>query len=179
MSAINCIKSVGTKAYPPASYEIIRSPGDGHCILYSVTSSLWYQADVKVNTEYIINVFKDEITSRTLDYIDCFDGSIHDLCESLFAYMNDKIYERSFDDLVHEVIANGMNINVNIIDGLLIHRVPCTRNETNINIFILEVGDHFDGIKTMNHNCIDTSPYRESMGVRCSLLTTIIYQIHM
>ena len=132
MSAINCIKSAGTKASPPGLYGLIRSPGDGQCILHSVASSLWYQANVKVNTEYIINVIKDEITTRTLDYIDRFDGSIHDLDDSLFAYLNDKIYDTSFGDLVHEVIANGMNINVNIIDGLLLHHVPCNHKNHNM-----------------------------------------------
>ena len=124
---------------------------------------------MKVNTEYIINVIKDEITTRTLDYINRFDGSIHDLYESLFAYINDQIYDTSFGDLLREVIANGININVSVIDGLLIHRVPCTRNETNINIFVLKIGDHFDGIKTINHNCIGTPPYRESMGAKMLL----------
>ena len=163
ISDINCTKPTGRKAFLPVSYEIIRSPGDGHCLLHSVASSLWYQSNVKVNTEDIINFIRDEITTRSLDYIDRFNGSIHDLNQCVYAYINDKIYDTPFDDLVLEVIANGLNININIIDGPQTHLAPCCRNEAGMGVFIFKVGEHYDGIKTITHDFIDNFPYRESM----------------
>ena len=119
---------------------MIRSTGDGHCLLHSVASSLWYQANVKVNTEDIINVIRDKITTSSLDYIDRFNGSIHDSNQCVYAYINDKIYNTPFGDLVPEVIANGLNININIIDGPQTHFAPWRRNDF-----------------------IDNFPYRKSM----------------
>ena len=68
-----------------------------------------------------MNVIRNELTTRSLDYIDRFNGSIHDLNQCLYAYIYDNIYDTSFDDQVPEVIANCLNISINIIDGPQTH----------------------------------------------------------
>ena len=90
-------------------YEINKSPGDGHCLLHSIISSLFYQLCMNVTMSELIKGIMNDITDRSSDYIDFFNGSLHDLHRDLNSYVKDKKYDSPFGDLVPTIIANAMN----------------------------------------------------------------------
>ena len=78
------------------SYNIVKSPGDGHCIMHSIVNSLNVCAASGV-TIYDVN------------------GRV-DLLNGLSEYINDKIYDTSFGDLVPVILTNALSVNLLIVE---------------------------------------------------------------
>ena len=133
-------------------YEIHKSPGDGHCLLHSVISSLHFQSSVNLTISELIQGIIDETSTKSDFYKDFMKGSLYDLYRGLNAYVNYKVYDTSFGDLVPHIISNAIHVNITIVSGTqnqgyATHLVPCTASETQHDIVIWKAGKHYDGWK--------------------------------
>ena len=82
-------------------------------------------------------------------------GSLFDLYCGLNAYVNYKVYDTSFGDLVPHIISNAIYVNITIVSGTqnqgyATHRVPCTASETQHDNVIWKAGKHYDGVKSIH-----------------------------
>ena len=97
-------------------YKVHKSPGDGHCLLYSVLSSIKSQHDISVNIHDIIKLIKNETLCYYRLYDDFIDGEHPDkLLRGMNEYIYEKRYNSSFGDLVPDILANAMKIDVLIL----------------------------------------------------------------
>ena len=72
---------------------------------------------MNITMSELINGIINEISSKTCDYICFMAGSLHTLYKGLYGYVNEKVYNTSFGDLVPQIIANAININIIIVSG--------------------------------------------------------------
>ena len=112
-------------------FEIHKSPGDGHCVLHSIKSSLFSQTSTNVTISDLIEGIINEVSNNSYDYID-FSESLHDLYNEIDAYVNDRIYDTSSGDRVPQIVANAINVDKTIVtetrdEYYATERVPCTR----------------------------------------------------
>ena len=99
-------------------YEICKSPGDGHCFIYSVLSSLNSRADPGNITQYesLINALRNEVINNLRFYVPFTKGSSVDrLLVGLNAYSYHMIYDTFFGDIVTHGMANVLQIPIVII----------------------------------------------------------------
>ena len=66
--------------------------------------------------------------------------------------MNDRIYDTSSGDLVPQIVANAINVNITIVtetrdEYYATERVPCTRTASESEIVIWKYDKHYDAIK--------------------------------
>ena len=136
-------------------YEIHKSPGDGHCLSHSVISSLHFQSSVNLTISELIQGIIDETSTKSDFYKDFMKGSLFDLYRGLNAYVNYKVYDTSFGDLVPHIISTAIHVNITIVSGTqnqgyATHRVSCTASETQHDIVIWKAGKHCDGVKSIH-----------------------------
>ena len=139
-------------------YETHRSPGDGLYLLHSVISALRLQTHTELTMSELIYGIIDEIFIKSSDYIHLMDVSVYAFHKGLNAYIYEKVYNTSFSDLVPQIIAHAMNINIIIVfgtrwRGYTMHCVPWIRNVTRNEIIIWKEGGHYDGIKPSQKHC--------------------------
>ena len=125
---------------------------------------------MNITMSELINGIINEISSKTCDYICFMAGSLHTLYKGLYGYVNEKVYNTSFGDLVPQIIANAIKINIIIVSGTqsqgyTTHYVPCTRAVTKTEVIIWK-----NGIIMMASN---TDNSLILVG-RCVLMKTII-----
>ena len=89
--------------------------------------------------------------SSEYDFINC---SSSNLWSGLTAYVDGKIYDSLFGDLVPHIIANALYVDIIIVFETESHEyatvhVPCTRLVTEgiVNVVIFKKGKHYDGIR--------------------------------
>ena len=103
-----------TKFLNIKNLRIRRSIGDGHCLLYSILSSLT-QTDLLTD----LNTLKSEIFIETLTrayYYGTYISHNENLFMLLSGYLQRKEYNTSFGDLLPSIISNALKINLNIIN---------------------------------------------------------------
>ena len=98
-----------------------------------------FKNHIDVTMSELIYGIIDEISTKSSDYINFMDGSVYALYKGLDAYVYGKVYNTSFGDLVPQIIANAMNVNIIIVNGTrsrwyTMLCVPCIRNVTRIEI---------------------------------------------
>ena len=128
---------------------ISRSPGDGHCLLHSILTSLTNQIGSTIN----LNSLKSQIFIETLKRAQIYSTYIPDsesLLSLLHKYMLQKKYDTSFGDILPNIIANTLRINLSIIDqsGNAFHKinVPPTVVNTSSTVALHRIGDHYNGL---------------------------------
>ena len=137
-------------------YQVQKSPGDGHCLLYSVLSSIRSQHDISVNIHDIIKLIKNETLCYYRLYDDFIDGEHPDkLLRGMNEYIYEKRYNSSFGDLVPDILANAMKIDVLILtkDGAnytcdfvySTHDITIDSSHRGV-LMLLKDDDHYDGI---------------------------------
>ena len=102
----------------------------------------------------LIKGLVNEVSTRSHDYID-FSESLQDLHNEINDYVNYKRYDTSSGDLVPQIIANAIKINITIVSeiqnqGYTTHRVPCTQTVTENEVIIWKCHEHYDGIKPIH-----------------------------
>ena len=152
-------------------YKINRSPGDGHCLLHSIISSMAFQIKTIITLSELIQAIISETISNSSEY-DFINGPSSNLWSGLTAYVDEKIYDTLFGDLVPHIIANAIYVNIIIVretesrEYTTLH-VPCTRVLTESNVVIYKKGKHYDGIQpdVSEHTKNDCHSLREDAAV--------------
>ena len=99
------------------SYYIVKSPGDGRFIMHSVVNSLNVCAASGVTISDVMKQLTDETVRNSYRYIDFIDGNGRvALLNVLSEYINDKIYDTSFGDLVPVILTNALSVNLLIVE---------------------------------------------------------------
>ena len=113
-------------------YQVRKSLGDGHCILYSVISSMESQHNISLGVHDVTELIKFEIFANYEQYHESMDGDRPDeLLIRMNDYIDTKIYDSSFGDLVPVILANAMKIDLLILtefeENYTCDCIPCTR----------------------------------------------------
>ena len=97
-------------------FNIIKSFGDGHCLLYSIIESMRYQHNcIKINLNKLTECITVELLVNKQFYTDSTDyRSERNIEDALNMYIHSRIYDTSFGDLVPIIIANALCVNIAI-----------------------------------------------------------------
>ena len=140
-------------------YKVVKSPGDEHCLLHSVTNAynaVTATASACIDIDILSTKLKDETIMNAERYIDFIEGNgLPSLISGLNDYIYNKRYDSSYGYLVPVILANVLAIKLLIV----------TRNMNMYDVLLIEsectVGDHKGTVirgVTM-HRCIDASRY--------------------
>ena len=103
-----------------ASYEIIRSPGDGHCLIHSIQTCLRHQK-IALPRE-IVEIVQSEVLQNLPAY-SRFAPSDNIISE-MSRYILNKDYNSLFGDMLSDILANALKCAICILN----------KQETNYNI---------------------------------------------
>ena len=132
------------------AFDITKSSPDGHCFLHSITSCL-VNHGWSISKGDICQSIEFEIFDNTNAYLPFMgeDSSLL-LFQLLYAYTLDKHYDSEFGDLVPQICANALNVNINIVslhdNGHLFFRIQPYACESSVEIFVYKSGPHYDGL---------------------------------
>ena len=134
-------------------FDIIKSPGDGHCLLYSIIESMRCQLNcTKINLSKLIQCITTELVLNKHFYIDFTDYmSGRNMEDAMNMYIHSRLYDTSYGDLVPIIIANVLCINIaiatqNTAHCLLITYRDCVMAKCNNTVFISKNQKHYDGM---------------------------------
>ena len=138
------------------SYTVEHSPGDGHCFLHSVKSSLKSQWGIEVSIDILLRLIRDETIINRIDYIPVINGNnVCNLTKGLSDYTERKIYDSWYGDIVPTITANALDIKFIAIEKL----ESCFRcysvgknahNATCLPLLLFKCGKHYDGLVSMH-----------------------------
>ena len=136
-------------------FTVKKSPGDGHCFIHSVATGIesMHPSD-RVTGNEILDKLKNEVISYAPWYIPFVDGaSMLNLLYGMHAYIDHKQYDIPFGDIVPQVVANALEMNIVIISKndtnfscdvvSPTYHLPCEFHEC---IFVMKTGLHYDGV---------------------------------
>ena len=151
-------------------FNIIKSFGDGHCLLYLIIESMRYQHNcTKINLNKLIECITVELLVNKQFYTDSTDyRSERNIEDALNMYIHSRIYETSFDDLVPIIIANALCVNIAIaaLSSTHCRLIPyrgCVVAGYNNTVFIRKVEEHYDGM------CANTNASSEDLACECNI----------
>ena len=139
---------------------VLRSPGDGHCLLYSVVSAWNAQSSrVKIDLETVKTKLVKEVIDHSPVHSEFItDSSIED---ALDTYVFAERYNQVFGDAMPFIIANTLEVNFEIyyesVTKYTYERITVLteRAETERTIVIHRCGDHYNGIVSSSHRSPD------------------------
>ena len=136
------------------------SPGDGHCLLYSIITCYRYQLNFQLDLNKLISLIFIETVSKA-EYYEQFLSSEDKLLLSLNKYIIDKNYNTSFGDLLPLIIANTFTIHLKIINQehstAHIINISPTSGAASSTIILHRQGDHYNGLVPKHkHHIINT-----------------------
>ena len=139
------------------NYNIFNSPGDGHCLLYSVVTSYNNQLD-RVDKLSINNLkhimYKEVQDNFYINYHEfCVNPSYDDFYKELGEYIELKRFNSTVGDMSPLIIAKALNIGIIICESVTVDN--CVTN--NGIIVIYKNGMHYDAI-------VHTMMYAPSCG---------------
>ena len=128
---------------------ISSSPGDGHCLVYSVLISIANQTGLITD----LNALKSYIFIETVQRAQLYTTYIpsnENLLLLLSKYLLHKNYDTSFGDILPTVIANALRINLIILDqiGNVFNKIKILPTDvtSNVTVAIHRTGDHYNGL---------------------------------
>ena len=133
------------------NYEIHKSPGDGHCLIYSVLRGMNSNGTILVTQDIIIAI-KNEIIIHSAKYMPFMvNPSLETLLSDMNAYLYKRKYDFSFGDLVPYILANALSINIAIVSKITDYHDVCIircDNEVSFDrykyITVYKTGKHYD-----------------------------------
>ena len=133
-------------------YEKCKSPGDGHCFIHSVLSSLNSRVDSDNIIQYksLVNALRKAVIDNLKFYVSFTKGSSVDrLLGGMNAYIYHKIYDTFFGDIVPHVIIH------QYIDSYGVSVVSQHENRSNdvtSYLLVFKTGKHYDGLTHVSSN---------------------------
>lgn len=164
-------------------WSVVPSPGDGHCLIHSVNTSWRNQIHHKPPMDN--DAIKALVFTETVSHADQYlpfteDCSVASLMHGLHTYLLQRRYNQSFGDLVPCIMANAMNVHINIMNETSngeIRKVDIapeqrTGRSPARNLLVHRLKDHYNGIAcshpyTDKVTC-DTSRLHDSDSIDCS-----------
>lgn len=100
------LTSIGLQEYPV--------PGDGHCMLTSVSKVFG------VDKKMLIDVIADEAVERR-EFYQQFTTSPSKMLDEMEALVKSGLYDQETIDLVINMIANALQVQIHIVEEITIH----------------------------------------------------------
>ena len=99
-------------------YKLIISPGDGHCLMHSLVTTLNYlNHDIKDYCTLFENLRWECVRNHWM-YLSDFDGNVNDFHDEIEHFINNRIYDTGFCDLIPSIMSNVLNVK-NVINLML------------------------------------------------------------
>jgi hypothetical protein len=134
--------------------KIGQSPADGHCLLHSVITGLSEQ--LKPSLEITIATLLQLLLNELRNHVDWYLPFVENQSEKLlfegyYQYANEKRYNTDFGDIVVNIVANALNINILIVTdrrGDNVQLITPSRREESAppTILLQKDGDHYNAI---------------------------------
>ena len=137
------------------SFKIVKSPGDGFCLLHSMCVSLKAQFPhiCDFNVTKLIKLLKEE----AIRYKEIYSIAIKSpgaLEYEMYDYINNKNYDSDFGDIVPLLLANSIAIDVCILyrhECVMKHNlVACKRSIAKSCVFIYKCDEHYDAVSPVS-----------------------------
>lgn len=135
-------------------WKLLKSPGDGHCLMHSVVSS-WNQQLQR--RDITLHCLMSKIFIETVINTDLYLGFVSPatkLFTSLRRYLINKSYDNDFCDIVPLIIANALQVNLHIINVNSIQTfddILISCNGTSVDtILIYRCRDHYDAVQVLH-----------------------------
>ena len=133
--------------------NITRSPGDGHCLLYSTVTS-WnsqYHNHANINKPWLMQAIDSDFKENRSKYIDFLSYlNPEEISEQWDMYLRCKRYNLDIVDIVPRIISNVLKVTLQIIDGntnklcKLINVHPDSADQHGI-LIVHRFGDYYNG----------------------------------
>ena len=164
-------------------FKTVKSPGDGHCLLHSLVTSLRGQKSVHSDltfANYDINTLltklKEEVLANKQEYLPYIEGQSNlNLFTAMLEYVYRKCYDSAFGDLVPSIMSNALEKNIIIVEcetnTLTVTTVGKQKHCTNDFVVLLKNGHHYDGLvlnqgnklEDVNVTAINSPPYDSTL----------------
>ena len=157
-----------------SKYEIVLSPGDGHCIMHSIYKCLNAHShnEPASNVTMLLEKLRIETIKNAHKYINYIDGSgTPALLDGLDKYIYNKVYDSSYGDLVPIIMANALLIDIIIVidDNNIITTefTNCTggeiKNDTRT-LMLHKKGNYYNAIVPINEDETNAKTHNTKQG---------------
>lgn len=146
---------------------VIPSPGDGHCLVHSIHSSLAGQCNVFISSSDMLSKCRSELVEHFDTYSAFYIGD--DLLGEFDEHANNNAYNLQVVDIILQILANTLDVSVVVADVRGHHIIETTFPPRLPNPFetasvvILRKGEHFDGLKMNNLRGMEDTDSGESL----------------
>ena len=139
-----------------SKFVLQASKGDGHCLLYSIITSAVSQIGITVELVKLKQSITSEIYQNFKTYLPAIEGNSFNVLENqMKEYIDDKVYDSSFGDIVPVVCSKVLNIGLCIFssrDNRYRHELVFYDDSQPI-IYIYKKSDHYDAIVYSETSC--------------------------
>ena len=98
-------------------YNIVKTPTDGHCLIYAVVNSLDYQCKVpRIPQRKIVEEMHHEAAINFSEYENYYTAGKDDMYNDMCAYLNEKRFSNNFADIAPAILSKVTNTKIKIID---------------------------------------------------------------
>ena len=131
------------------------SLADGHCVIYSMVTGIESMPPSwRISYQDIIDALKYETLTNSSLYTPCVYGASQEsLVKGMNAYVSDKIFKTLYSDMVPQIVASALRINIIIVSKMGdLHEVPILSpytndsSGTNKNVLVYKTGLYYDGL---------------------------------
>ena len=134
------------------NFRVIISPGDGCCLLHSLSLSLKSQFPDShaISINELINFFKKEAILHKERYLSAFgNNSSNSLLHGLSEYINNRVYDSVFGDIVPQLLADSLGIDICIL-----YKMNSCGNILllSLAVFIFKIAKHYDAVVPVSRN---------------------------
>ena len=139
-----------------SKFALDKSKGDGHCLLYSIISSAASQLALTVELEKLKHLITSEIYSNFKTYLPTIENNSFNVLESqMLDYIDRKVYNSSFGDIVPVICSKVLNIGLCIVSSRESrHRCEIVfYDDSQPIIYLYKKNDHYDGIVYSKTSC--------------------------
>lgn len=134
------------------SYEVLRVPSDGHCLMHAVYCA--YNLTYPLKSPITLYQVKEAIINECLTNLDKYlhvveDFDIDTMKDELFNYIDDKEYDSDVGDMIIVIISNALKLNIIIVDSQVDSQTVTAIPESQVHpesIIIKRRIDHYDAI---------------------------------
>ena len=96
-------------------FQIIRSPGDNHCLIHSFVTCLKHLG-YGTDDKYILKILVMECTTNSDRYLSHYIGDADEVYIEFEQYVKDKTFDTRFCDLIPTIVSNVLETTVIIVD---------------------------------------------------------------